>query len=399
MCYSRCMFGSNSTRFSVTSRGLHQQLVIGIALVSVIPILVLWLRWASTRGEPENPTGLIVYALVVVTGFTGYSLLRRSADNVVDIRKQVEDAVRDKGLSQETAIPTADDILAIRKCTDALVRELRGEYTDMEDRKARIEQNLARATRLESVGAMAAGVSHDLDNTFTAILGNTDIILRYAKPDASTARHIHQIESAANRALETIHAIRLCAGRGTFSAEKLDLSAFVEQMRKDLNEFAPRNTRISYDLPPGLPCVTADPSHMRTVVAGLVENAADAMRDGSGTIHVSTGKVRCDREYLRRAYLDEGLPEGEYVYVDVADEGPGIPPEIREKMFDPFYSGNIRGRGLGLALVMGIVRTHSGAVIVDSAPGNGATFRVVLPTDETRLKLPPGHSSRASIES
>ena len=392
------MFGDNSTRLSITSRGLHQQLIIGIALISIIPILVLWLRWASRREEPEDPRALLVYALVVTTGFTGYFLLRRSADNLVSVRQEIESAVREKGLAQEAEAAECNDILAIRKCTEALVQQLRDQHADLETRRAQVEQHLARATKLESVGAMAAGISHDLDNTFTAILGNTDIILRYAKPDATTAGHIRQIESAANRALEAIRAVRLCTGRGTFTAKEIDISALVRDMSGDLDTSLPPGITITYNPADDAPPVTADPAHLRTVITNLVSNAADAMRNDPGRITVSTGAVQCNRDYLAKAYLDEGLPEGAYVYIEVTDQGPGIPADIQDRVFDPFYSASIRGRGLGLALVMGIVRTHSGAVMLTSAQGKGTTFRILLPTNETRLDLPPEHAARQSIE-
>lgn len=391
------MAGDNSTRLSITSRGLHQQLVTGIALISIIPILVLWLRWASAREEPENPAALLVYGLAAATGIAGYALLRRSTDNVTTIRRQVENAVRDEGIQHPVA-QEGNDLLAIQKCTEALVRQLRSEYTDLETRRAQLEHSLARATKLESLGSMAAGISHDLDNTFTAILGNTDIILRYANPDATTKEHVHQIESAANRALDTIRAIRLCAGRGTFDAKTINMSEFARGTATELATSVPNTIEVDCHLMDEIPEVAADPDYIRTVITNLVTNAAEAMQDRPGRITVSTGVMQCDRAYLGRAYVDEGLPEGEYVYIEVADPGPGIAPEVRERIFDPFYSGSIRGRGLGLALVMGIVRTHSGAVIVDSTPGKGATFRVVLPTNETRTRLPPEHSSRKSIE-
>ena len=111
----------------------------------------------------------------------------------------------------------------------------------------------------------------------------------------------------------------------------------------------------------------------------LVTNASEAIDDRSGVILVTTGLMYCDREYLREVYLDEGLPEGNYVFLEVADSGKGFDTQTRSRLFDPFFTTKFTGRGLGLAAVLGIVRGHKGAIKVYSEIGKGSTFKVLLP--------------------
>jgi signal transduction histidine kinase len=124
----------------------------------------------------------------------------------------------------------------------------------------------------------------------------------------------------------------------------------------------------------------ADPGTLRQVVMNLVTNASEALAGESGTITITTGMVRADRDYLDSAYVNDDLPEGPYAFVEVADSGTGMDAEEQSKMFDPVFSRKFTEGGLGLAAVLGVVRGHNGTIKVDSKPGEGTTVRVLLPT-------------------
>ncbi|MFO0949016.1 MAG: ATP-binding protein, partial [Planctomycetota bacterium] len=141
-----------------------------------------------------------------------------------------------------------------------------------------------------------------------------------------------------------------------------------------------------YDFAPHLPLVEADATQIRQVIMNLITNASDAVGDSGGTITVRTGVMHLDRDYLTETYLDDDLPEGSYVFVEVTDSGIGMDKETVSKIFDPFFTTKFTGRGLGLAAVLGIVRGHQGAIKVYSEPGRGSTFKVLLPSTE---KLDP----------
>jgi len=118
---------------------------------------------------------------------------------------------------------------------------------------------------------------------------------------------------------------------------------------------------------------------LRQVLMNLVLNASEAIGSKSGVILISTGVMACDHPYLKNTFVSEPLPEGDYVYLEVSDTGCGIPPEHRDRIFDPFFSTKFLGRGLGLAAVLGIVRSHGGAIKVYSETGKGSTFKVLFP--------------------
>jgi CheY-like chemotaxis protein len=128
--------------------------------------------------------------------------------------------------------------------------------------------------------------------------------------------------------------------------------------------------------------VDADASQLRQVVMNLVVNASEAIGERSGVITLSTGAMDCDRAYLSESWLDEQLPEGMYVFIEVADTGSGMDAETRARIFDPFFTTKFTGRGLGLAAVLGIVRGHRGAIKVYSELGKGTTLKVLFPASQ-----------------
>jgi CheY-like chemotaxis protein len=140
-----------------------------------------------------------------------------------------------------------------------------------------------------------------------------------------------------------------------------------------------KNAILKLNFSPNVPSVDADVSQLRQVVMNLVVNASEAIADRSGIITVTIGAMDCDRPYLSEAWLDEQLPEGMYVFIEVADTGSGMDSETRSRIFDPFFTTKFTGRGLGLAAVLGIVRGHRGAIKVYSELGRGTTFKVLFP--------------------
>jgi two-component system cell cycle sensor histidine kinase/response regulator CckA len=140
-----------------------------------------------------------------------------------------------------------------------------------------------------------------------------------------------------------------------------------------------KKATIEYELDHELPTVDADTTQIGQILMNLITNASEALGDESGVIVIRTGSITCGRNYLRDTYLSPDIPSGKYVYMEVRDTGAGMDMEMLDKIFDPFFTTKFVGRGLGLAAVLGIIRSHSGAIKVESAPGLGTTFRVLLP--------------------
>ena len=169
------------------------------------------------------------------------------------------------------------------------------------------------------------------------------------------------------------------SGKGRFVVQNLILSEVVQEIGNLLDVSISKKCVLKYRFLEGLPPIEADATQLRQIVMNLIVNASEAIGDRSGVIAVSTGVMDCDRHYLSESYLDEELPEGLYVYLEVADTGCGMTEETRSRIFDPFFTTKFTGRGLGLAAVLGIVRGHRGAIKVYSETGQGTTFKVLFP--------------------
>ena len=260
-----------------------------------------------------------------------------------------------------------------------------GVATDVTERRRaneerrRLEQQVWHAQKLESLGVLAGGVAHDFNNLLMGVLGNAGLALADLPSGAPARQQLERIETAALRAAELTNQMLAYAGKGRFSVEAIDLSGLVREMANLLGSAISKKAQLTYDLASGLPAVRGDPTQLRQVVMNLITNAADALGDGRGLIVVRTGATPAKRAFPNGAHLGERLPEGTYVYVEVADTGCGMDEDTRQRIFDPFFTTKFTGRGLGLAGVLGIVRSHGGAIGVETAPGAGTTFRVVLP--------------------
>jgi two-component system cell cycle sensor histidine kinase/response regulator CckA len=178
------------------------------------------------------------------------------------------------------------------------------------------------------------------------------------------------------------------AGQGRFQSQPLDLSAIARDEIGALSRTMGRHAIVTSDLPGHLPAVDADATQVRQVVTNLLLNASEAIKSDAGTIHVTTAVLIADRAHLATAHLAPELDTGRYVSLTVADTGHGMSADTLPRIFDPFFTTKFTGRGLGLAAVLGIVRSHRGALWVKSEPGAGTTFRILLPATNAPAILP-----------
>lgn len=256
-----------------------------------------------------------------------------------------------------------------------------------EAERVKLEAQLQHAQKLESLGVLAGGIAHDFNNLLTGILGYTDLALHQLPQSSSARRSIEEAMKVTRQAAELTKQMLAYSGKGRFVVEPLDLSGLVEEMTRLLQISISKKCVMKYNFTPDLPTVEADATQVRQIIMNLVINASEAIGDQSGIITVSTGVMPCDRAYLAESYLDEKLPEGLYVYLEVADNGSGMSAETRARIFDPFFTTKFTGRGLGLAAVLGIVRGHGGAIKVFSEIGQGTIFRVLFPASTLLAKI------------
>jgi len=268
-----------------------------------------------------------------------------------------------------------------------------GTHTDVTDRKRaeqeriRLEQQLLHTQKLESLGVLAGGIAHDFNNILTAIMGNADLALKKLGKDSPAFENLRRVERAAAQAADLARQMLNYSGKGKFVVEHLDLGTLLEEMLHLLEVSISKKVELRLNLAPALPSVEADPTQMRQIVMNLVINASDAIGDQSGTITISTGCAHYDRGTLKGVWNNQQLSEGEYVYLEIADTGCGMDKETLGRVFDPFFTTKFTGRGLGMAAVLGIIRGHQGAIKVQSEPGRGSTFSILLPASGKPVEL------------
>lgn len=261
-----------------------------------------------------------------------------------------------------------------------------------EQGQRQFEIQLQQAQKLQTIQSMAAGIAHDFNNLLTCILGYTTLV-EMGLPEASPLRnYIQQIYSSCQRATNLCKHMLAYAGRVRFQFTTVDLSQLLRQMTSLLRgAISPRAT-LYLDLAEPVPLIQGDPEQLQQLIFNLVTNASEALQDQPGQISVRTKVVQADRALLKSPYIPGELAEGTYVLLEVQDTGCGITPEMLGQIFDPFVSSKFVGRGLGLAVGLGIVHSHQGTIKVQSTPGQGSTFQVFFPsvdqTTASRLQSP-----------
>jgi len=265
-----------------------------------------------------------------------------------------------------------------RVSPDGIFAGFIGSCIDITDLKQNHDTMLA-AQKLESLGVMAAGVAHDFGNLLGGILGEADLALLEMPPESRGRENVERISAMAEFATEIVRLLMASASTGaeTNAMEPVDLSFLVEQTLRLQTISISKRAFVRTNLAMGLPAVWGNVAQMRQVIMNLLTNASEALEGKDGTITVTTEAVHLGA--AAGEFRVSTLREGDYVRLAVSDTGCGMNSETRARIFDQFFTTKLQGRGLGLAAVHGIVRSHGGAINVVSSPGAGATFEVMFP--------------------
>jgi two-component system cell cycle sensor histidine kinase/response regulator CckA len=259
---------------------------------------------------------------------------------------------------------------------------------DVTDQK-RMQARLAQRNRMESVGQLAGGVAHDFNNLLTAIRLRTDeLLLRHALGDPSYDS-LAEIRETVSKAAAVVRQLLTFSRRATLQRESLDLGEALTDTAVLLRRLVREDVELNIDYGPNLPLVRIDRSQLETAIINLVVNARDALRaQGGGRVRISTARLTLE---AAKALGYAGIDIPELALIEVADNGPGIEPEALAKIFEPFFTTKPigEGTGLGLATVYGVVKQADGWIAAQSAPGEGATFRIFLPTYTPPLAFEP----------
>jgi PAS domain S-box-containing protein len=251
----------------------------------------------------------------------------------------------------------------------------------LEAEHARLERRVLQSQRLESLGLLASTIGHDFNNLLTGIMGNVGVARRQLPPDSPAGPSLDTVEHAAHRAGELAAQLLDFAGNGRRRTERIDLSDLVLDVLRIAQASLAGKGDVRVDVAAGLPPVEIDAMQVRRLVMNLVTNAADALDGRGGEIRVATGLVDADADVLASQTIAGGALPGPYAFIEVADTGKGMDQRTLDRIFEPAFTTKATGRGLGLATAPGIIKTHRGALKVESAPGRGTTFRLLLPVN------------------
>jgi len=294
------------------------------------------------------------------------------ADHVLLIgRDRVERAIED------SLAPIQDDAGNITGVV-LVFRDVTRRRQELREHQA-IERKLLEVQKLESLGVLARGIAHNFNNLLMVIIGNADLALLNLPADMAAYKSIDQVAVAACRAAELTGQMLTYAGKGQYLSEPIDLNTAVVELAELLRSTIARNVELEYRLAPQLPPIVADAAQIRQVIMNLIINAGEAIDAQRGAVAIATGTRGLAQAELVCMLPGQDLPAGQYVYLSVTDTGPGMDAVTLAKIFDPFFSTKFLGRGLGLAAVLGIMRSHAGALDVWSQPGHGARFTVFFP--------------------
>lgn len=263
-----------------------------------------------------------------------------------------------------------------------LVRDV-SERKRAEAEKAKVEQQLIQAQKMESVGRLAGGVAHDFNNMITVILGYAEMMHLRLPPDNPLRREIGEIEKAAIRSRDLTRQLLAFSRKAIIAPESVHLNSLIVDSQKTILRLLGEDIDLKFYPGDGLWKIKLDPSQMEHVLINLAVNARDAMVNG-GKLTIETENVHLNEEYCR---MHAGFIPGQYVLLGVSDEGIGMDRQTLRQIFEPFFTTKEAGKGtgLGLAMVYGIVKQNNGFINVYSEPGKGTTFKIYLPRNDEEV--------------
>ncbi len=263
------------------------------------------------------------------------------------------------------------------------IRDLTQRVASEEERR-QLHEQILHSQKLEGLGVLAGGVAHDFNNVLAGIMGYAELLLAQPGLDEEGREDAQGIIKASQHAAGLCGQLLTYAGKTTAVLAPVDLAACARDMRHFMALSVAKSVDLAVEVPDRPVMALVDDVQIRQVIFNLVTNASEAILEngGSGRVLVRVGSKALSRSWLDRAYGADNLLEGPYAVVEVEDDGIGINADDVNQIFDPFYSSKGHGRGLGLSAVLGVLRSHKGALRVHTEAGLGTRFQIALPHSE-----------------
>ncbi|RZB36760.1 MAG: hypothetical protein SRB2_01839 [Desulfobacteraceae bacterium Eth-SRB2] len=260
------------------------------------------------------------------------------------------------------------------------IKLVKEELDDLFKERRRFMEQLYQSRKIESIGTMAGGIAHDINNILGIILGNTELAMDDVPEYTPVRLNLEEVKTASLRGKDVVRQLLSFARKTNQERKPVKINPIVTEALKLLRSSIPTSIEIRSNIPSDSAIVLADPTQINQIMINLCTNAAHAMEEDSGVLEINLNRMTLD-ESTAQSYE---LSPGGYVKLTVNDTGHGIDPEIKDRIFDPYFTTREvgKGSGMGLSMVHGIVMTHDGAITVDSEVGKGTTFNVFLPMVE-----------------
>jgi PAS domain S-box-containing protein len=365
---------------------IKDQLAFQETLMDTVPQLVSWKDMngrylGANRAFAEffgykDSTAIVSKTTREVIGDSNYVKWAVSADHVVmhdpdavrKVRRKLADGFGKHGWLEVNKVPISDQsgrVVGVLSTAENITKE------------RDLEKQLLQSQKMEAIGTLAGGIAHDFNNILTSIINSTELALGDVEPGSVTRRDLERVLKAARRGGRVVKQILAFSRPSTEGFRPTDLGAVVSEALGLMEASMPSNIEVRSDIAPTLACVLADPTQLHQVAMNLFTNSFHALRGRGGVIEARVDQVLLGADEAEGV----GLTSGWYARLAIEDDGPGIPPEIVDKIFDPFFStkDKTEGTGLGLAVVHGIIRSHKGGLRVYPRPGGGTIFEIYLP--------------------
>ncbi len=380
----------------VKSRFIYATIV-GWSIVASYVVATIWI--SDTPLEIQINNNFFLISANVIGMFISY-FMEISVRRDFYMRKLLE--------KEQKKVKAAND--ALEKRVQERTRQLTSANKDLkkeieirrhhEKEKAKIESQLIQLQKMETIGTLAGGIAHDFNNILTPILGYTEMALEELSEESVLKYDIEQINGAATRGKDLVQQILTFSRQVDFDKKPLKLDVIIKEVLKLIRASFPSNIEIRQELNAGTGTVLADGTQMHQIIMNLCTNAYHAMMGGGGVLSI---KLDTKKVGSRSVKGSSKIQKGTYVRLIISDTGHGMDKRTIERIFEPFFTKKEvgSGSGLGLSVVHGIVNNYNGTIVVESEPGEGATFIIYLPQHSedyvplkgTVQKVKKGHGS------
>lgn len=393
---------SNGAEALVIARNNPPDLVVADILMPVMDGYLLCREWRADKRLKQIP--FIFYTatftekndekLALGLGADRFIVKPQEPDTLLAIIREVLAAPRSSVALTDGPSPNESEL--VTAYNEALIRKLEKKMSDLEsvnkaleqqiEAQKRLEEQLRHAQKMEAIGRFSAGIAHDLNNILSVVLGYSTLLQMQMSSADPQRKMIDQILTAVDRAANLTRSLLVFSRKQEIKLQPLDLNKCIRNVETFLHRIIGEDIKLVTSLAEEAILIHADGGNIEQVLMNLATNARDAMAAG-GILSINTGIVVIDEEFIRMHGY--GTP-GRYAFVTFADTGCGMDEATRQKIFEPFFTTKESGKGtgLGLAIIYSIIEQHHGHVSVYSDPGEGTTFRIILPLLPDESSLP-----------